>query len=112
MSYTFSSCAFAIIDFRGFGPFGLTNLLCTFLGCSHLTMINADATWALSTSDITGSQWFYSCSISLVGSNGTVWASSKTACSYLCIDAAVRLGTSRLFSNEFGLGHDIGIGHI
>ena len=92
MGYAFSSCTFATIDFRGIDPSRLTNLFCTFLGYSYLTMIYADATWALPTSGITGSQWFYSCSTSLVGGNGTVWASSKTACSYLCAEVAGTLG--------------------
>jgi len=54
----------------------------------HLTTIYADSTWALPASGITGPQCFYSCSTSLVGGNGTTWASSKTAFSYLRIDAA------------------------
>jgi len=88
MRYTFSSCAFTTIDFRGFDPSTLTDLFYTFSGCSHLTTIYADATWALPSSGITGSQCFYSCSTSLVGGNGTVWASNKTAYSYLRIDTA------------------------
>lgn len=88
MRYTFSSCAFATIDFRDFDPSTLTDLFCTFSGCSHLTTIYADVTWALPSSGITGSQCVYSCSTSLVGGNGTVWASNKTAYSYLRIDTA------------------------
>ena len=88
MRYTFSSCAFTAIDFRGFNPSTLADLFCTFSGCSHLTMICADATWVLPTSDITGSQCFYSCSTSLVGGNGTVWASNKTTYTYFRIDTA------------------------
>ena len=42
-----------------------------------------DATTAL-----TGSQCFYSCSTSLVGGNGTAWASNKTAYTYFRIDTA------------------------
>lgn len=88
MRYTFSSCAFATIDFRGFDPSTLTDLFYTFSGCNKLTTIYADATWALPTSGITGSQCFYSCSTSLVGGNGTVWASNKTVYTYFRIDAA------------------------
>ena len=44
MRYTFSSCAFATIDFRGFDPSTLTDLFYTFSGCSSLTTILADAT--------------------------------------------------------------------
>ena len=44
MRYTFSSCAFATIDFRDFDPSTLTDLFCTFSGCSHLTTIYADVT--------------------------------------------------------------------
>lgn len=88
MRYTFSSCAFTTIDFRGFDPSHLTDLFYTFSGCSHLTTIYADSTWALPTSEISGSQCFYSCSTSLVGGNGTVWASSKTGYTYFRIDTA------------------------
>lgn len=88
MRYTFSSCAFATIDFRGFDPSTLTDLFYTFSGCSRLTTILADASWALPTSGITGSQCFYSCSTSLVGGNGTTWASNKTAYTYFRIDTA------------------------
>lgn len=85
MRYTFSSCSFTTIDFRGFDPSTLTDLFYTFSGCSQMTTIYADATWTLPTSGITGSQCFYSCS-SLVGGNGTAWASSKTAYTYFRID--------------------------
>ena len=88
MRYTFSSCAFATIDFRGFDPSTLTDLFYTFSGCSRLTTILADASWALPTSGITGSQCFYSCSASLVGGSGTAWASNKTAYTYFRIDTA------------------------
>ena len=88
MRYTFSSCAFATIDFRGFDPSTLTDLFYTLSGCSRLTTILADASWALPTSGITGSQCFYSCSASLVGGNGTAWASNKTAYTYFRIDTA------------------------
>ncbi len=88
MRYMFSSCAFTTIDFRGFDPSTLTDLFYTFSGCSHLTTIYADASWALPSSGITGSQCFYSCSTSLVGGNGTAWASNKTAYTYFRIDTA------------------------
>jgi hypothetical protein len=88
MRYMFSSCAFAAIDFRGFDPSTLTDLFYTFSGCSHLTTIYADASWALPSSGITDSQCFYSCSTSLVGGNGTAWASNKTAYTYFRIDTA------------------------
>ena len=67
MRYTFGSCAFTTIDSRGFDPSMLTDLFYTFSGCSSLATIYADSTWALSSSGITGSQCFYSCSTSLVG---------------------------------------------
>ncbi len=86
MRYTFSSCAFTSIDFRGFDPSTLTDPFCTFSRCSRLTTILADATWALPLSGLTGSQCFYSCSMSLVGGNGTVWASNKTSYTYFRID--------------------------
>ena len=62
------------------------------LGCNKLTTIYANSTWALPSSGITGSQCFYSCSTSLVGGNGTVWASNKTAYTYFRIDAAATPG--------------------
>lgn len=52
------------------------------------TGILADANWALPSSGLTGSQCFYSCSMSLVGGNGTTWASNKTAYMYLRTDTA------------------------
>lgn len=88
MRFTFASCAFTEIDFRGFDPSTLTDLSYTFSGCSRLTTIYADASWALPSSGLTGSQCFYSCSTSLVGGNGTVWASNKTAYTYFRIDTA------------------------
>ena len=92
MRYTFSSCAFTTIDFRGFDPSTLTDLFYTFSGCSSLTTILADATWALPTSGITGSQCFYSCSTSLVGGNGTAWSSSNVGYTYMRIDRAGQAG--------------------
>lgn len=88
MRYTFSSCTFTTIDFRGFDPSTLTDLFYTFSGCSKLTTILADASWSLPSSGLTGSQCFYSCSTSLVGGNGTTWASNKTAYTYFRIDRA------------------------
>ena len=35
-----------MIDFRSFDPSHLTDLFYTFSGCSHLTTIYADSTWA------------------------------------------------------------------
>lgn len=87
MRYTFSSCAVTTLDFRGFDPSTLTDLFYCFSGCSSLTTIYADSTWALPSSGISGSQCFYSCS-SLVGGNGTVWSSNKTAYTYFRIDTA------------------------
>lgn len=88
MRFTFASCAFTEVDFRGFDPSTLTDLTYTFSGCNRLTTIYADSTWTLPSSGITGSQCFYSCSTSLVGGNGTVWASNKTAYTYFRIDTA------------------------
>ncbi len=88
MRYTFSSCAVTELDFRGFDPSTLTDLFYTFSGCSSLTTIYADSTWALPSSGISGSQCFYSCSTSLVGGAGTVWSSSNTSYTYFRIDTA------------------------
>ncbi|MBO7675036.1 MAG: leucine-rich repeat protein [Atopobiaceae bacterium] len=87
MRYTFSSCAVTTLDFRGFDPSTLTDLFYCFSGCSSLTTIYADSTWALPSSGISGSQCFYSCS-SLVGGNGTVWSSSNTGYTCFRIDTA------------------------
>ncbi len=91
MRYTFSSCAVTTLDFRGFDPSTLTNLFYCFSGCSSLTTIYADSTWALPSSGISGSQCFYSCN-SLVGGNGTVWSSSNTGYTYMRIDRAGQAG--------------------
>lgn len=88
MRFTFASCAVTTLDFRGFDPSTLTDLYYTFSSCSRLTTIYADSTWTLPSSGISGSQCFYSCSTSLVGGNGTVWASNKTAYTYFRIDTA------------------------
>ena len=88
MRYMFSSCAFTTIDFRSFDPSALTDLFYTFSGCSKLATIYVNATWALLSGGLTGSQCFYSCSSSLVGGNGTVWASNKTAYTYFRINTA------------------------
>ena len=88
MRFMFSSCAVTTLDFRGFDPSALTDLYYAFSSCSSLATIYADPTWALPTSGISGSQCFYSCSTNLVGGNGTVWASSKTAYTYFRIDTA------------------------
>lgn len=75
-------------DMATFSYLNLIYLFYTFSGCSHLTTIYADSTWALPSSGISGSQCFYSCSTSLVGGNGTVWASNKTGYTYFRIDTA------------------------
>ena len=91
MRYTFSSCAVTTLDFRGFDSSTLTDLFYCFSGCSSLTTIYADSTWALPSSGISGSQCFYSCS-SLVGGNGTVWSSSNTGYTYMRIDRTGQAG--------------------
>lgn len=74
-------------DMATFSYLNLNYLFYTFSGCSRMTTIYTDSTWALPTSGITGSQCFYSCG-SLVGGNGTAWVSSKTAYTYFRIDTA------------------------
>lgn len=91
MRYTFSSCAFAMINFRGFNPSTLTDLFYTFSGCSHLETIYADSTWVVPSSGISGSQCFYSCS-GFVGGNGTAWSSSNTSYTYMRLDRVRRAG--------------------
>ena len=92
MQYAFSSCTgVTSLDFRGFDPSHLTSLYYTFGGCSNLTTIYADLSWALPSSGISGSQCFYNCS-ALVGGNGTVYARSKESYTYMRIDAANQAG--------------------
>ena len=87
MRYTFSTCAFTTIDFRGFDPSSLTDLYYAFGSCSALATIYADSTWRLPSSGISGSQCFYNCR-QLVGGNGTAWSSSNTGYAYMRIDRA------------------------
>lgn len=91
MRYTFSSCAVTVLDFRGFDPPTLTDLFYCFSGCSSLTTIYADSTWALPSSGISGMQCFYNCR-SLVGGNGTAWSSSNIGYTYMRIDRAGQAG--------------------
>mgnify|MGYP000035702391 CR=1 FL=1 len=91
MRYTFSSCAVTALDFRGFDPSTLTDLFYCFSGCSSLTTIYADSTWALPSSGISGMQCFYNCR-SLIGGNGTAWSSSNTGYTYMRIDRAGQAG--------------------
>ena len=91
LRYTFSSCAVTTLDFRGFDPSTLTDLFYCFSGCSSLTTIYADSTWALPSSGISGSQCFYSCN-SLRGGNGTAWSSSNTGYTYMRIDRTGQAG--------------------
>jgi hypothetical protein len=51
----------------------------------------ADATWALPSSGVSGSQCFYSCR-NLVGGNGTSWSSSNVNYTYMRIDRAGQAG--------------------
>lgn len=97
MQFAFSSCQDVTeLGFSGFDLSTLTNLYYCFGGCSALTTIYADSTWALPLSDIRGSQCFYNCS-NLVGGNGTTYASSRTEYTYMRIDSAGTMGylTSR-----------------
>ena len=91
MRFMFASSGVEVLDFRGFDPSSLTDLYYAFSSCSALVTIYADSTWTLPTSGISGSQCFYSCS-SLVGGNGTAWASNKTAYTYFRIDTAANPG--------------------
>lgn len=86
MRFMFASSAVVTLDFRGFDPSTLTGLYYAFSSCSSLTTIYADSTWSLPSSEVSGSQCFYSCSTNLVGGAGTVWSSSKAAYTYFRID--------------------------
>lgn len=93
LKFTFASCSsLRELDFRGFDPSTLTDLSYAISSCSSLTTIYADPTWTLPSSGITGGQCFYACSTSLVGGNGTVWASNKTSYTYMKIDKAGQAG--------------------
>ena len=92
MYFTFASCSsLEEIDFRGLDPSTLTDLSYCLSSCTKLTTIYADATWALPSSGITGSQCFYS-SKALVGGNGTAWSSSNVSYTYMRIDKAGQPG--------------------
>ncbi|ERI04008.1 hypothetical protein [Atopobium sp. oral taxon 810] len=92
MRYMFASCTgLTSLDFRGFDPSHLTDLFYCFSDSRNITTIYADATWALPSSGISGSQCFYSCN-ALVGGNGTAWSSSNTSYVYMRIDATGTAG--------------------
>ena len=78
----FSNCT----EVRGFENLsGMTSANQMFTSCGSLETIY---TTSFSNSGLSGSQCFHSCSTSLVGGNGTVWASSKTGYTYFRIDTA------------------------
>lgn len=86
MQHTFNSCGgLAEIDLSGLDPSSPENLAYTFGGCSSLVTIWADADWALPTSGVSGFQAFHQCS-SLVGGEGTTYASSRAGYQYTRID--------------------------
>lgn len=91
MRFAFASAALEELDLTGFDPSTLTDVTYCFSGCSSLATIYADATWALPSSGLAGSQCFYGCS-SLVGGNGTAYSSSKTSYTYFRIDTASSAG--------------------
>ena len=92
MQFAFSSCqGVTELDFTGFDPSHLTNLYYCFGGCSALTTIYADSTWALPSSGVSGTQVFYNCR-NLVGGNGTAWSSSNVGYAYMRIDRAGQAG--------------------
>ena len=91
LNYLFYSCT-NLTSVSGLGNLsGVRSMRYTFSGCSHMTTIYADATWALPSSGITGSQCFYSCR-ALVGGNGTAWSSSNVGYTYMRIDRAGQTG--------------------
>lgn len=86
MRHTFNSCTgLTEIDLSGLDPSSLENLAYTFSGCSSLVTIWADADWALPASGVSGFQTFYQCS-SLVGGEGTTYASSRAGYQYMRVD--------------------------
>lgn len=91
MRFAFASIGATELDFRGFDPSTLTDLTYCFSGCSSLVTIFADSTWRLPASGLVGSQVFYNCK-SLVGGNGTAYASSRTSYIYFRIDTASAAG--------------------
>lgn len=87
MAFAFvSNTSLVELDLRGFDPSSLTSLQYTFSGCTALTTILVDSTWA-PPSTVSGMQTFYNCK-ALVGGNGTAWSSSNTGYKCCVIDAA------------------------
>lgn len=85
MRYTFNACtSLASLDLRGFSPATLEVLAFTFGGCSALTTILVDASWALP-SGCGGGMTFYGCT-NLVGGNGTIYSASRTNYDRMVID--------------------------
>ena len=73
----------------GFDPSTLTDLFYTFSGCSQAhDHPGRRKLGAADERDHGLAVCFYSCSASLVGGNGTAWASNKTAYTYFRIDTA------------------------
>lgn len=66
------------------------DLFYAFAGCSNLTTIYADSTWALP-STASGSGTFYNCR-DLVGGNGTAYSTSAYGYARMVIDRAGQAG--------------------
>lgn len=88
----FNACqGLATLDLSGLDPSGLKDLFYAFAGCTALTTIYADATWALPSSGVSGMQCFYNCT-QLVGGNGTAYSSSAASHARMVIDRAGQAG--------------------
>lgn len=91
MRYAMNGCTgVTSLDLAGLDPSSLTDLFYAFAGCSALTTIYADSTWALP-STASGSDTFYNCR-NLVGGNGTAYSTSAYGYARMVIDKAGQAG--------------------
>lgn len=87
MRYAMNRCTgVTSLDLRGMDPSSLTGLFYAFAGCSALTTIYADSTWALP-GTASGSGTFYNCR-NIVSGNGTAYSTSAYGYARMVIDRA------------------------
>lgn len=89
--YLFNACSGIVtLDLRGLDPSALKDYFYMFAGCSALTTIYVDSTWALA-SGASGMGTFYNCR-NIVGGNGTAYSSSAYGYARAVIDKAGQVG--------------------
>ena len=87
MRYALNGCTgITSLDLTGLDPSTLTDLFYAFAGCSALTTIYVDSTWALP-AGASGMGTFYNCR-NIVGGNGTVYSASAYGYARMVIDTA------------------------